>query len=90
MKCSFIGLKRLFNWPTYPQLYVAGELQGGLDVIRELKESGELVGLLDSGLRKFLQSLVKRERVMLFMKGTPDNPRCGFSRQIIDILKKHV
>ncbi|KTW26567.1 Grx4 family monothiol glutaredoxin [Pneumocystis jirovecii RU7] len=33
-----------------------------------------------------LEKLVKAEPVMLFMKGTPDNPQCGFSRQIVDIL----
>ena len=36
------GLKVLSNWPTYPQLYVDGELLGGLDVVRELQEGGEL------------------------------------------------
>lgn len=28
------GLKTYSNWPTYPQLYVAGELIGGLDIIK--------------------------------------------------------
>jgi len=35
-------LKELSEWPTYPQLYVDGELVGGLDVIQELKDSGDL------------------------------------------------
>ena len=35
------GLKTFSNWPTYPQLYVNGELQGGLDIVKELIESGE-------------------------------------------------
>ena len=30
------GLKVLFSWPTFPQLYVRGELVGGLDVLREM------------------------------------------------------
>lgn len=30
------GLKEYSDWPTYPQLYVNGELQGGLDIIKEL------------------------------------------------------
>ncbi|VVT50479.1 uncharacterized protein SAPINGB_P002777 [Magnusiomyces paraingens] len=29
------GLKAFSDWPTYPQLYVNGELQGGLDIIKE-------------------------------------------------------
>ncbi|KAJ7406480.1 Glutaredoxin-3 [Pitangus sulphuratus] len=40
------GLKTFSNWPTYPQLYVKGELVGGLDIVKELKESGELLPVL--------------------------------------------
>lgn len=36
------GLKVYSDWPTYPQLYVKGELVGGLDIIKELQSSGEL------------------------------------------------
>lgn len=36
------GLKSYSNWPTYPQLYVKGELLGGCDIVLEMKESGEL------------------------------------------------
>ncbi|ELW67279.1 Glutaredoxin-3 [Tupaia chinensis] len=36
------GLKTYSNWPTYPQLYVSGELIGGLDIIKELEASEEL------------------------------------------------
>jgi glutaredoxin len=35
------GLKKLSNWPTYPQLYVNGKLIGGLDIVKELQEEGE-------------------------------------------------
>ncbi|XP_076630717.1 glutaredoxin 3 [Colletes latitarsis] len=40
------GLKKFSNWPTYPQLYVNGELIGGLDIVREMSESGELESML--------------------------------------------
>lgn len=40
--CIFLGLKKYSNWPTYPQLYAKGELLGGLDIVKELAESGEL------------------------------------------------
>lgn len=30
------------NWPTFPQLYVNGELIGGCDIMTELHETGEL------------------------------------------------
>ena len=35
------------NWPTFPQLWVEGELVGGCDIITEMFESGELETLLD-------------------------------------------
>jgi Grx4 family monothiol glutaredoxin len=41
------GLKEFSDWPTYPQLYHKGELLGGLDIVRELKESGELEEMLE-------------------------------------------
>lgn len=43
------GLKEFSDWPTYPQLYHKGELLGGLDVVQELKESGELQEMLSEG-----------------------------------------
>jgi len=36
------GLKAYSNWPTYPQLYVGGELIGGCDIVVDMYESGEL------------------------------------------------
>jgi monothiol glutaredoxin len=40
------GIKDYSNWPTVPQLYVAGEFVGGSDIVREMYESGELQQLL--------------------------------------------
>ena len=37
-----LGLKQYANWPTYPQLYVKGELLGGNDILVEMYQSGEL------------------------------------------------
>jgi len=36
------GLKEYVKWPTYPQLYAKGKLIGGLDIVKELVEGGEL------------------------------------------------
>ena len=41
------GLKAYSNWPTFPQLYVKGELVGGCDIVIEMFHSGELKTLLD-------------------------------------------
>lgn len=40
------GLKAYSNWPTFPQLYVDGELVGGCDIVVEMYQSGELKALL--------------------------------------------
>jgi monothiol glutaredoxin len=40
------GIKEFSNWPTIPQLYVAGEFVGGCDIITEMFQSGELESLL--------------------------------------------
>ncbi|SUO97425.1 Grx4 family monothiol glutaredoxin [Suttonella indologenes] len=39
-------LPKYANWPTFPQLWVKGELVGGCDIIVEMHESGELADLL--------------------------------------------
>ena len=40
------GLKKFSDWPTYPQLYVDGELVGGLDIVQEMAADGDLTGQL--------------------------------------------
>mmetsp|Transcript_4797 Transcript_4797/g.5546 ORF Transcript_4797/g.5546 Transcript_4797/m.5546 type:complete len:352 (-) Transcript_4797:328-1383(-) len=100
------GLKTYSDWPTYPQLYVDGELLGGLDIMNEMAEEGDLaeqmgVSKIQSSsssssdiqskvesLDEKLTKLVKRSKVMLFMKGLPSQPRCGFSRKICEILQE--
>ena len=42
------GIKEYSNWPTIPQLYVAGEFVGGCDITTELHQTGELQKKLDS------------------------------------------
>ena len=43
-----VNLPQFSNWPTFPQLFVNGELIGGCDIITELHESGELQSIIDS------------------------------------------
>jgi len=42
------GLKSYSNWPTFPQLYVNGELVGGSDIVEQIYQTGELETLLNS------------------------------------------
>ena len=41
------NLPKYGNWPTFPQLWVAGELIGGCDIVTEMHEKGELKPLID-------------------------------------------
>ncbi|CAH1790960.1 unnamed protein product [Owenia fusiformis] len=36
-----------------------------------------------------LDSMVNKEKLVVFMKGTPEEPRCGFSRAVMEILRFH-
>jgi len=36
------ALPHFANWPTFPQLFIQGELIGGCDIVEDLKSSGEL------------------------------------------------
>ncbi|DBB01219.1 hypothetical protein WJX77_007450 [Trebouxia sp. C0004] len=89
------GLKEYSQWPTYPQLYVKGELLGGCDVILEMQQDGELKQSIEDalgesepqGVEQRIHKLLKDNPVMLFMKGTPEEPRCGFSQRVVATLK---
>jgi Grx4 family monothiol glutaredoxin len=87
------GLKVHSKWPTYPQLYVNGELLGGLDILKELQEEGPLAeqwnlqpAAAPDSLNDRLGKLLTRHDCMLFIKGLPSAPKCGFSRRIVELL----
>lgn len=99
------GLKAYSNWPTYPQLYVRGELVGGIDVVNDMISGGaplkEQLELSDEALateaaapaaapslEDRLRTLIGSAPAMLFMKGSPDAPKCGFSRRIVELLRE--
>jgi len=42
------NLHRYADWPTFPQLYIKGELVGGCDIIMEMFENGDLKTMVDA------------------------------------------
>lgn len=44
------ALKEYSNWPTYPQLYLKGELVGGCDIIMDLFNKDELKGMMEKAV----------------------------------------
>jgi monothiol glutaredoxin len=45
-------LPKFANWPTFPQLWVEGELVGGCDIVIEMHESGELETLVKAAAER--------------------------------------
>lgn len=43
----------------------------------------------DENTIKSIENDIKSNKVMLYMKGEPSMPQCGFSRQVVHILNKH-
>src|SRR5215467_3028920 len=43
---------------------------------------------MNDQLRQRIQQTIGRDRVMLFMKGTPQFPQCGFSAAVVGMLKQ--
>ena len=46
------NLPQFSDWPTFPQLFVDGELVGGCDIIVEMHQSGELLPIIKSAAPK--------------------------------------
>lgn len=91
------GLKRYSDWPTYPQLYFKGSLVGGCDIVEELRDSEQLRQELvashsdkdqhDDSPRGKIERLLDSAEAVLFMKGSPEQPRCGFSKRVVNCLR---
>jgi monothiol glutaredoxin len=43
-------LPNISDWPTFPQVFVSGELVGGCDIVSEMHESGELQKLINDAV----------------------------------------
>ena len=43
-----MALPKVSDWPTFPQVFIKGELVGGADIIAQMHESGELKKLVES------------------------------------------
>jgi monothiol glutaredoxin len=69
-------LPSISHWPTYPQLFVNGELVGGCDIIEEMSNNGSLLPLLTAATPKKTEaatdSLTSRDVEQLVQQGIPD------------------
>lgn len=69
-------LPSISHWPTYPQLFVNGELVGGCDIIEEMSSNGSLLPLLTAAAPKKAETgkdtLTSRDIEQLVHQGIPD------------------
>lgn len=43
----------------------------------------------DAPIKEQIDKIVKNNKVVVFMKGVPDAPRCGFSNAVVQIMRMH-
>ncbi len=69
-------LPSISHWPTYPQLFVNGELVGGCDIIEEMSNNGSLLPLLTAATPKKVEtakeSLTSHDVEQLVQQGIPE------------------
>ena len=69
-------LPSISHWPTFPQLFVNGELVGGCDIIEEMSNTGSLLPLLTAAAPKKAEdekeSLSAQEVEQFVQQGIPD------------------
>ena len=56
-----------------------------LDVIKKFSSGVDI----DTGSKEHIQGLVDKSDVVIFMKGVPEQPMCGFSNAVVQILRMH-
>lgn len=78
LKAPFIRekLPSISRWPTYPQLFVNGELIGGCDIVEAMANEGSLLPLLQSAIKSApgaieTQTIAKSEVEALILKDYP-------------------
>ena len=69
-------LKEYGKWPTYPQLYINGQIIGGLDKIEEHEKKGELKEMLPESCKKKsveerYTEYLKEKKAIVFVDGFP-------------------
>uniref|UniRef100_A0A8D2Q3E2 Eukaryotic translation initiation factor 1B n=1 Tax=Varanus komodoensis TaxID=61221 RepID=A0A8D2Q3E2_VARKO len=80
--CRLSAPLRLFGGPLPLRLFVRPLSQAGAD-------SGGDGGALTDGSKEAVERLVRAHPVVVFMKGSPARPQCGFSNAVVQILRLH-
>lgn len=81
------------GWKTYPQIYINGNIIGGVDKLKELIEKNLFLDMVPIECRKEgavakIENLVKNNGVIVFGKGTFEKQQCKNSQEAYKILKE--
>lgn len=75
-----------------PYVFYNGKPACALEGVSQLLESADLqkeVAARPLTVIERIEALLKENNAILFMKGSPQNPQCGFSRKVVDLLQKY-
>lgn len=88
------ALKEKLNTQEFPGVIVQKEFIGDYKKIKELADSKQLQAKIPQdnlvlSVNEKLKALTTSNPVMIFIKGSPEAPQCGFSRKLVDLLAKY-
>lgn len=77
---SFIGRRAFFSLG-----YRLHGKNNGISFARGLSSYSSA----ESGSKEHIDDLVKKDDIVIFIKGVPEQPMCGFSNAVVQILRMH-
>lgn len=94
------GITSVVSLSVFPVVENAGPLTPNMFAFRQISAAGirtqqASLRFVTKGLcsnqpiQNRIADLVKENKIVLFMKGTPDSPMCGFSKAVVQILDIH-
>lgn len=87
-------MKFYSNWPTFPQVFLNGELVGGVDIVTDLIDSGEFSAMVPASCKALspleaFQALLASNPVVALLDGTVESPSTQPSIDFVALLKRH-
>jgi glutaredoxin-related protein len=81
-------IKEYSGWKTIPQLFINGEIIGGLDIVKELIDDGEFAGMIPNecklgDLKAEMESIIAEEDIILIKSSDAEfkSDACEYSKQ---------
>ena len=87
-------LKFYANWPTFPQVYLSSKFIGGTEIVIEMIENDEFLGIIPTECIKTnalerIKLALQKSVIVVFMKGSPKSPKDGYQGECVKILSEN-